>query len=97
MPIRIGKKITREYKTETTVYTEAEATQILEEKFNTYINELKQNDVHIIDNNVKIIPNEEIYKCEGTIHVTMPAYQYSEVTMPENIQNSDKNQQPTQS
>lgn len=90
LPIRVGKKTTREYKTETTVYTQEEATQILEEKFNTYINELKQNDVQIIDNNVQITPNEELYKCEGSVHVTMPAYQYSEVTMPENTQNSNK-------
>lgn len=79
LPIRVGKKTTREYKTETALYTQEEATQILEGKFNTYINELKQNNVEIVDNNVTIVPNEEVYKCEGTIHVKMPAYQYSEV------------------
>lgn len=100
LPIRVGKKTTREYKTETVFYTEEEARQILQEKFNMYLAELQQNNVKIVDNNVAITPNntkntsddsmasdEETYKCEGMVHVIMPAYQYGEVTIPENMQN----------
>jgi len=89
LPVSLGKKTTREYKTETTNYSDDEANTILKEKFNVYLNELKENDVQIIDNNVKIVPNEKLYKCEGTLHVMMPAYEYSEINMPENIQNQN--------
>ena len=81
LPIRTGKKEYLEYEVKTQAYTEEEANQILLSKFNSYLRDLIENKVQIIDNSVKINNNGSEYQMSGVITADVPAYAYADITM----------------
>lgn len=73
LPFYYGRKIYYEYQIVEQQYSETEATEILSNKLSQYIKKLLENDVQIIDYDVKIKSNSVSYMADGVIKVLMPA------------------------
>lgn len=76
LPFRITSVISREYYEQNLEYTEEEAVIIAKDKLNRYINRLIDNDVLILENNVKITIENNICITKGRIIVEEPAWEY---------------------
>lgn len=80
LPIRYGTIATREYYEESKTYSEDEAIAIAEEKLQRYLDKLLENNVLILENNVKIFIENGCCIARGRILVDEPAWEYKEVS-----------------
>ncbi len=76
LPFRIGRITTREYNEAKLKYTEEEAINIANVRLERYIDKLIENDVLIIENNVKITIKDNRCIARGRIVVEEPAWKY---------------------
>lgn len=81
LPLRTGKKQYLEYEMRSQTYTEEEASNILNSKFNRYLLDLIENKVQILYNSVKIDNSGSDYKMSGIITADVPAFAYADITM----------------
>ncbi len=79
LPFRFGEITTREYQEEKKTYTEEEALTIGRDRLKRYFDRLIQNDVLIIENNVKITIENNQCIAKGRILVEEPAWEYKTI------------------
>jgi similar to stage IV sporulation protein len=79
LPFRYGTITTREYEEVNKIYSEEEAASIATARLQRYFNRLKQNNVSIIENNVKITTENNYSISQGRILVEEPAWEYKTI------------------
>ncbi len=79
LPIRYGTITTREYVEEDKTYTEEEAIAIVQGRLNRYFERLREKDVLIGENNVKITIEKNYCIARGRILVEEPAWEYKTI------------------
>lgn len=79
IPVFVGKKQYHEYKTVKKTYSYDEAKSIMAARFNKYIKDLSENEVQILQYNVKMDSNNVCYYSSGKLNVLMPAIEYTDV------------------
>lgn len=80
LPFRYGTVKTREYEESWKTYTQEEATAIAQAKLQRYFDRLKENNVLITDNNVKITIENNYCITRGRILVDEPAWEYRTIS-----------------
>lgn len=79
LPFQYGTVINRKYKEENLVYTAEEAMAIAKARLERYIDNLKKNNVSIIENDVKITIENNVCIAQGRIIVEEPAWEYQAI------------------
>lgn len=72
LPVSVGKITYYEYKPEEYTYSDEEASAVLNSRLARLLSQLNQNGVQITDERVKILKNNDIYTCEGTLVLISP-------------------------
>jgi similar to stage IV sporulation protein len=79
LPLRLGTVTVREYQDDKETYTEEEATAIAMAQLQRYFDQLIENNVLIIENNVKITIENNSCITQGRIIVEEPAWEYQTI------------------
>ena len=100
LPFYYGDKIYYEYNVMEQQYTKEEAAEILDNNLSYYIKDLLENEVQIIDYDVKMYNNSSSYTAKGVINVLMPGFEYAAIAdenAEENIgENAEQNSAATE-
>jgi len=81
LPVHYGVITSTEYREETARYTQREAQNILEQKLQYFLEDLKEKGVQIREKDVKMYKNSQGYIYQGTVSVVEAAYTQTEITM----------------
>lgn len=92
LPISYGKKVVRQYTSKKVVYSKKEIQEKLTTEFEAYCNELKEQNVQIVEENVKIEKSKENAIAKGTLTLIEPIgiYQKTEIVELPTIENNGR-------
>ncbi|MBQ9142158.1 MAG: sporulation protein YqfD [Lachnospiraceae bacterium] len=90
IPFLWGTYTHREYLNMETLYTEEEAAKILQEKFLQFLATLSEKGVQIIEKDVKIVENDDVWSATGEIIVAEPVTTWVQVEVTEETEVLEK-------
>lgn len=76
LPLQYGTILVREYIEQDNRYTEDEAIEIAKSRIKRYFDKLGENNVNILNNNIKIYIKNDVCIAEGRIIVEEPGWEY---------------------
>ena len=89
IPVLWGTYTHREYLNMESLYTEKEATELLQEKFLQFLDTLSEKGVQIIQKDVKIVKDNDVWTATGEIIVAEPVTTLKKVELPEVLEGSE--------
>lgn len=89
IPVLWGTYTHREYFNMESLYTEKEATELLEKKFLQFLDTLSEKGVQIIQKDVKIVEDNGVWSAAGEIIVAEPVTTWIKVDVPEVSEGSE--------
>ena len=89
IPVLWGVYTHREYMNMESLYTEKEATELLQEKFLKFLDTLSEKGVQIIQKDVKIVKDNDVWTATGEIIVAEPVTTLKKVELPEVLEGSE--------
>ncbi|HHT96619.1 MAG TPA: sporulation protein YqfD [Clostridiales bacterium] len=79
LPFTINQIIINEYTEVENSYTKEEAIKLLNSNFQRYVNKLKEEKIVIIENNIRIVLENNCYIAKGELVLDEPSWRYKEV------------------